>query len=631
MLPFAAATAAGALYFSVSLILVSLIADEQQTGYFGASFRVVAVLFALPGLIVGTALPIFARAATDDPERLRFAVQRVIDTTTIFGTLVVLGIFVGARDVVAIIAGPEFGPATEVLQIHCLGLLGSFVTAVLVYALLSLGRHRAILWLACGPLVSNVVLTFALTPSYGAGGAASGDGDRRAHARDRRGDRAPARDGAACGRDGARGPRDRGGRAVRHADARRRRAPARARGGRRRRLPRGPLVARLAPEGPARRPSSAPVRIVIFNPSYPPVACGVGDYTRGLARALTGAGHDVTVVTGANSTAATEGPPQVLPLLAHWGVTAFVRSRSRFAKPRPDLVVSGFPAAVEGRRPWLIYLLPAVAKALLGRPRATFIVHEFVRTGELQQRLLGASVRAADRIVAVTEAERDAIVARYPSVAGRTVVRHNAPSISVAADDLAADAAMRADLAPRARPVIAFFGFIWSEAKGFDDLLEALAHTDAVLVATGSLDPANPYHAHVGAEIERLGLGERVRWLGFLENEAVGRVLRVADAVVLPFRGGAESGYTSLLAALINGAAVVTTRGPENPPWLRDDDTALLVEPAAPDQLAGAIDRLLADAELAARLRAGGRALSFGWEEIVEAVLAPAELSSRGR
>jgi O-antigen/teichoic acid export membrane protein len=173
VLPFAAATAAGALYFSVALILMSLISDGEQTGYFGASFRVIGVLFALPGLIVGSALPIFARAvAEEDRERLRFGVQRVVDTTTILGVVIVLGVFVGAGDIVAIIAGPGFEPAAEVLQIQCLGLLGSFVTAVLVYALLSLGRTRAILFLACGPLAVNVGLTILLVPSLGAVGAA---------------------------------------------------------------------------------------------------------------------------------------------------------------------------------------------------------------------------------------------------------------------------------------------------------------------------------------------------------------------------------------------------------------------------------------------------------------------------
>jgi glycosyltransferase involved in cell wall biosynthesis len=354
----------------------------------------------------------------------------------------------------------------------------------------------------------------------------------------------------------------------------------------------------------------------------------VGDYTRGLAAALVRDGHDVTVVTGASS-APRDGPPRVSPVLRDWGVGAFLRARGGLVRPRPDLVVSGFPAVIDGPRARLLYLLPGLAKALLGWPRTTFVLHEFVRTGETERRLLWLALRAADRIVAVTEAERDAVVARYPSVAGRTVVRHNAPSVPVAAHDPDADARTRAALAPLERPVIAFFGLIWAAAKGFEELLEALALTDAVLVATGSLDLGNAYHAHIASQIQRLGLGDRVRWLGFLSDDEVGRLLRAADAVALPYRGGAESGYTSLLAALVNGAAVVTTRGPQNPPWLRDGETAVLVGPRDPAALASAIGRLLADGALARRVRAGARALSFGWEEIVEAVIAPAELSSR--
>jgi glycosyltransferase involved in cell wall biosynthesis len=365
----------------------------------------------------------------------------------------------------------------------------------------------------------------------------------------------------------------------------------------------------------------ARLRIFILNPSYPPVACGVGAYTRGLAAALIRAGHDVTVITCTASTSLAEGPPRVLPLLGEWGLVAFLRAWRRFPKPRPDLVVSCYPAAFEGSHSAL-YLAPGLAKALLGRPRTVFILHEFVRSGGIEQRLLRLPLWASDRIVAVTEAERDAVVARYPSVAARTVVRHNPPTIPVAAVDPEADARMRATLAAHERPLIGYIGLLLGAPKGFEDLLEALAQTDALLVATGSLDPANAYHERIARLIERLGLGERVRWLGFVSDEEAARLLRVVDAVVLPYRGGAESGYTSMLAALVNGGAVITTRGPQTPPWLQDGETALLVDREDPAALAKAITSLLTDESLASHIRAQARALSFGWDEIVEAVVA---------
>jgi len=363
------------------------------------------------------------------------------------------------------------------------------------------------------------------------------------------------------------------------------------------------------------------MRILVFNPSYPPVRCGVGDYTRGLAQALTAAGNDVAVVTAEQATAAADGPPRVLPLLRNWDVGGFVRHAvPRVRRPRPDVVVSCFPAVVQTSRSRLLYMLPGLAKGLLGRPRTVFILHEYLRIGDRHRRWLALALRAADSVVAVTEAERDAVVERYPRLAPKITVCHNPPNVPIAPHDPAADAALRAALAPADRPLLAYFGFIWAPKKGFEDLLAALARTDAVLVVTGSLDPRNAYHAHVASEIERLDLGDRVRWLGFLEEAEIGRLLRTADAVVLPFRGGAESGFTSLLAAIVNGAAVITTKGPRNPPWLRDGETVLLVPERDPAALAAAIGRLVSEPAGAALVRSGARGLSFGWDDIIEAV-----------
>ena len=366
------------------------------------------------------------------------------------------------------------------------------------------------------------------------------------------------------------------------------------------------------------------MRILLYNPSYPPVACGVGEYTRELANALVSAGHDVTVLTEAKSTHTKQGPPRVLALLRDGSVRSFLRAWRRIAWARPDLVVSGFPAIVDGDRARMLYLFPGLAKLLFGWPRVTFVLHEFVDIEEAERRWLGLALRAADRVIAVHEFERDALVAAHPWVGARTVVQHNAPNIPVADEDPVEDERMRASWHAGKRPVVAFFGHIMGPTKGFDELLQALVQTDALLVATGSLDMSNAYMAHIASQIERLGLSERVRWLGYLAHEEVGRALRLADAVVLPYHGGAKSGYTSLLAAIVNGAAVITTRGVETPDWLRDGETAVLVDLPDPVQLADAIKRLLADEQLASRVRAGARGLSFGWDGIVEAVTAPA-------
>ena len=76
VVPYALATAAGLLYFRVAVVLMSLVSTERETGLYSAAFRIVEVLMIVPQLAVGVLLPILARAASDDHDRLAYGVDR---------------------------------------------------------------------------------------------------------------------------------------------------------------------------------------------------------------------------------------------------------------------------------------------------------------------------------------------------------------------------------------------------------------------------------------------------------------------------------------------------------------------------------------------------------------------------
>jgi O-antigen/teichoic acid export membrane protein len=173
ILPFAAATVLAAIYFRLAMVLLSLVSNAQQTGYFGASFRVIETLLAVPNLIVSGAFPIFARAARDDRARLAYAAGRLFDATLVVGGWVVLMLVVGAPLVIDIVAGSEFEPSVEVLRIQAAALLVTFAGAPLTYALLSLRRHRALLVITGAALAVNAVLVPVLATEHGANGAAA--------------------------------------------------------------------------------------------------------------------------------------------------------------------------------------------------------------------------------------------------------------------------------------------------------------------------------------------------------------------------------------------------------------------------------------------------------------------------
>ena len=174
VLPYAAAVAASALYFRVSILLVSALSDPTQLGYFAASFRIVEVLAPVPALLVGSAFPIFARAARDDHDRLGYSLGKVHEVAMIGGAWVAVSIAVGAPLAITIVGGAKFQPAEPVLAVQGVGLGAMCVSAVWANGLLSLGLYRQILLINVAALVFNALLVSALIPLDGAQGAAIG-------------------------------------------------------------------------------------------------------------------------------------------------------------------------------------------------------------------------------------------------------------------------------------------------------------------------------------------------------------------------------------------------------------------------------------------------------------------------
>jgi O-antigen/teichoic acid export membrane protein len=173
-LPYALATAVGAIYFRIAIQIVSLVAGGRQTAYFGVSLRVVESLIAIPVLLVGATFPIFARSAREDRARFSYALGRVFETCWIIGAASGLFVLVGAPLIVSVVAGPRYTPAVGVLRIQSAALAASALTAVWSYALLSLRRHRQILLASLLALAATTVLTATLASVDGAEGAAIG-------------------------------------------------------------------------------------------------------------------------------------------------------------------------------------------------------------------------------------------------------------------------------------------------------------------------------------------------------------------------------------------------------------------------------------------------------------------------
>ncbi len=133
----------------------------------------------------------------------------------------------------------------------------------------------------------------------------------------------------------------------------------------------------------------------------------------------------------------------------------------------------------------------------------------------------------------------------------------------------------------------------------------------SVLVLAGD----GPQRPEAEAEAERLGITQRVRFLG--KVDAVADLLRAADLYLLP--SASESFGLSALEALACGVPVVASDVGGLPEVVVDGETGALVAPGDIDGMAERALELLTDADRHAASRAGGvaRAKLFGTDKVV--------------
>ncbi len=151
------------------------------------------------------------------------------------------------------------------------------------------------------------------------------------------------------------------------------------------------------------------------------------------------------------------------------------------------------------------------------------------------------------------------------------------------------------------------------EVKGTEFLLRAFALLPARHARTSLLVAGDgPLRHRLEVLATRLGIGERVRFLGALPHARVLALMRKAAVLVLPgvrTPTGREEGFGMvLLEAAASGVPVIGSRVGGIPEGVVDGETGFLVPERDPAALAARLGTLLEDAALRARMGAAARA-----------------------
>lgn len=367
-------------------------------------------------------------------------------------------------------------------------------------------------------------------------------------------------------------------------------------------------------------------------------AGGQNVHVAALSIALAQHGHEVAVYTRRDD----ESLPARVPLLPR--VTVHHVDAGPARQVPKDALLEYMPAfadrlraALEARHPdivhshfWMSGWAALEATGPLGLP----LVHTFHALGVVKRRHQQAAdtspparlghelelTRRADRIVA-TCSDEVAELRRLGAEPGRLEV------VPCGVDLERFTPVGAAEPRPPRRHRLVSVGRL-VERKGIDDGIRALAHVPgADLVVAGGPAPADLDRDHEVGRLRRLaaglGVADRVDFRGCIAREQVPPLLRSADAVLcVPWY---EPFGIVPLEAMACGVPVVATAVGGMLDTVPDGLTGVHVPPRRPERLAAAVQRLLADPALRARLGRAGEQRArarYGWDRVATATVA---------
>jgi glycosyltransferase involved in cell wall biosynthesis len=323
------------------------------------------------------------------------------------------------------------------------------------------------------------------------------------------------------------------------------------------------------------------VRVALISGSAGAGTCGVSDYTNCLADALAGINIETSVIRS-----------------EHWSLHTAPHVYRMIRKLQPDIVHIQYPTAGFGWK-----LGPQVQALLNG---CVITLHEASQAHILRKLALFPFSIRPKHVIFPSEFERD-FGLRW------------APWISRLSSVIPIPSNIRKALPQQSRisNEIVYFGLIMPK-KGLEQVVQLGALIQEARIPLHVRVIGTIPEKHLGYSHALLANTSRlpITWDLGLTGEQVANKLASSSVAYLPYPEGASERRASLKAVLLNGVAVVTTRGPQTPVELE----GLVCFSATPEHALAIARSLLENPQQRAHLtdRAIPYALRYSWREVAE-------------
>jgi glycosyltransferase involved in cell wall biosynthesis len=408
--------------------------------------------------------------------------------------------------------------------------------------------------------------------------------------------------------------------------------------------------------------TTAARKVLVISGVFPPARIAEADHVLHISRRLAERDFAIEVLTRQGSVEDAGRNIVVQPAMSTWRWAELPRLVAAAKRYSPDIVFLWFLGHAYDFHP-MVTFVPTVLKRVL--PGTAVVTQITIPVGYWPQRhsfltklsrkaaaiaagsggvdySLGTLLRDSDQIIVMAETHLSDIAQRWPQAAGKSTLISPPPLLPMSPATTESRMRGRQALGLSSDDfVFAYFGRLY-RGKGLETLLHAFhklcaSHSNVKLAIIGGapeIESGTDKSSYDDWRVDRLyelaralQVDNGVVWTGeYPWDSDLGSIyLRAADVAVLPFDSGVHLNNSSFAGVAAHGLPTITTRGVDLEIPFLDGENVLLCPPTDAGAVAAAMERLLLDAGLRARLRGGIESLAnerFSWDSSIDRTIA---------
>lgn len=161
------------LYNHLDKVMISVLRNDTEVGWYNAGYKIYEGLFILPSVIATAFMPRLSRLFHERNDGFMELLRRGVKYVAWLALAVAANGFILAEPVILGLYGAEYRPSIDAMRLLMVAMFFAFLLNYLQSAMIAMDRQKIIFYFATTGMVLNIALNLALIPRYGYLGAAA--------------------------------------------------------------------------------------------------------------------------------------------------------------------------------------------------------------------------------------------------------------------------------------------------------------------------------------------------------------------------------------------------------------------------------------------------------------------------